>query len=156
MAELRDTAEVTGLTALGRDLANLDINMKEKVATSTVLTAEQTSLTAVQTEVPIRTGNLFRNIKIARRKDSIDNTQVQYVIFVKSGPRPKPKLGRKRIPNKGDVYPYYWVFVEFGTSRQAANPFMLRGFQKSAGNAATRARDRATYLVNKHIGKGKS
>lgn len=140
---LHDTTAVRGMRELGEILTKLPLEMKEKVATKATLEAAKVGLAAVQGESPIRTGNLYHHERIARRKDVLWNL-VQYVVFIKTG-------GGKRAKqrNFGEDLPFYWYFIEFGTSKMRANPFMLRGFQKSVGNAATRARDAAAYAVNK-------
>lgn len=140
MAELRDTASVKGLSQVGEALKNLPLEIKEKVARKATLEAAKIGLAAAQSETPIRTGLTFKYERITRHKNVPYNI-VEYVVFIKSRGK------------KGQEYPYYWVFVEFGTSKMAANPFMLRGFLKSAPNAATRARDIAGYVLAKEVAK---
>jgi HK97 gp10 family phage protein len=156
MADLVDTTAVKGMAEVGEILSKLPLDMKEKVATKATLAAAQVGVAAVQTEVPIRTGNLFRHIRLARRTRDIGRLAVQYVVYIKAG-------GKRSAKEKqtGEELPFYWYFIEFGTSSESkshitANPFMLRGFVKSASNAANKARDIAQYWVSKSIGKGKS
>ena len=156
MADLVDTVAVKGMAEVGEFLSKLPSDMKDKVATKAMLAATQVGEAAVQTEVPIRTGNLFRHIRIARRTKDLGGYLVQYVIFIKSGGKRSAKQKQS-----GEELPFYWYFIEFGTSSDSKshlspNPFMLRGFVKSAANAANKARDVAQYWVNKSIGKGKS
>ena len=69
---------------------------------------------AIQKEAPIRSGKLKRSITVSRVKN---------------------KDGAKRVevgPNK-DVF--YSRFVEFGTVKMKANPFMARGYETSKENA---------------------
>jgi HK97 gp10 family phage protein len=145
---------------LGEQLEKLPLDIKEKVAAKANLEAAKVGMAGVQTETPIKTGNLYHYERIARRKNVAWNL-IQHVIFIKTGGKhwvAKKALVRSSIAgaNAGNVLPYYWYFLEFGTSKMRANPFMLRGFEKSVGNAATRARDIAAYWVQKSIGVGKS
>ena len=69
---------------------------------------------AIQKETPIRSGKLKESINVSRVKN---------------------KDGAKRVevgPNK-DVF--YSRFVEFGTVKMKANPFMARGYEVSKENA---------------------
>ena len=69
---------------------------------------------AIQKETPIRSGKLKESINVSRVKN---------------------KDGAKRVevgPNK-DVF--YSRFVEFGTVKMKANPFMARGYETSKENA---------------------
>lgn len=150
MAELNDTIAVQGMAALGEKLKQLQLDMKEKIATKADLAAAQIGLAAVQDETPVRTGNLLHHIRVARRHRGVPDTQIQHVVFVKQdgGKRAKEK-------NFGEDLPYYWYFIEFGWvdrggNHHQANPFMLRGFLKSADNAATRARDIAAYWLQRY------
>lgn len=153
MASLHDTVAVKGMAAVGAQLEKLPIDMRDKVARKAVLEAAKVGLASVQQETPIRTGNLFHHERIAFRKNVPYNI-VQYVVFVKTG-------GKQAALRVGQPLPYYWYFIEFGWHDRSGayhpgNPFMLRGFEQSAGNAATRARDIAAYWVQRSIGTGKS
>ena len=69
---------------------------------------------AIQKETPIRSGKLKESINVSRVKN---------------------KDGAKHVevgPNK-DVF--YSRFVEFGTIKMKANPFMARGYEVSKENA---------------------
>lgn len=150
MASLHDTTVVTGMAKLGQVLEDLPDKLRDKVARKAVLAAAQVGLAAIQTETPWHTGNLYRHLRIAFRR-GLPKELLTYVVFVKTGSKGARGGSSKRFSGpsapSGQILPYYWFFVEFGTSRMAANPFMLRGFTKSAENAATRARDVASYQL---------
>lgn len=151
MSTLHDTAVIKGMSKLGEKLERLPLEMKEKVARRSIQEAAKIGLAAIQTETPWRTGNLYRHLRIARRKDV--GWIVTYVVFVKTT-KARPTKKQRGVVAQGpseissnEILPYYWYFIEFGTSRMSPNPFMLRGFTKSADNAATRARDTAAHLL---------
>lgn len=138
--------EVKGMAAVGAALKQLPENMREKVCVGGILEAAQVVLAGVQTEVPIGTGNLFRHVRMGRRKRGMPWNLIQYVVYVQSGGGKKSSATGKKAKgvtraDLNEVLPYYWYFLEFGTSKMSANPFMERGFAKSASNAAGRARD---------------
>lgn len=71
--------------------------------------------TSIQNEAPIRSGKLKGSITVSRVKSKGGIKQVEV------GPEGK------------DVY--YKTFVEFGTVKMKANPFMSRGYESSKGEA---------------------
>lgn len=150
MASLHDTAVIKGMSELGKVLEQLPDKMLNKVARVALRESAQVGLSAIQTETPWHTGNLYRHLRIAMRKGT-PATQITYIVFVKTGTKRQRSGGSKRVHGpaepSGQTMPYYWFFIEFGSSHNAANPFMLRGFTKSAENAATRARDIASYQL---------
>ena len=80
---------------------------------------------AIQKETPIRSGKLKESITVSRVKN---------------------KDGAKRVevgPNK-DVF--YSRFVEFGTVKMKANPFMARGYETS--------KDSAMETIEKNLKEG--
>ena len=69
---------------------------------------------AIQKEAPIRTGKLKESITVSRVKN---------------------KDGAKRVEVGPDKDVFYSRFVEFGTVKMKANPFMARGYETSKENA---------------------
>ena len=69
---------------------------------------------AIQKEAPIRTGKLKESITVSRVKN---------------------KDGAKHVEVGPDKDVFYSRFVEFGTVKMKANPFMVRGYETSKGNA---------------------
>jgi HK97 gp10 family phage protein len=69
---------------------------------------------AIQKEAPIRSGKLKKSITVSRVKN---------------------KDGAKRVEVGPDKDVFYSRFVEFGTVKMKANPFMSRGYEVSKENA---------------------
>lgn len=69
---------------------------------------------AIEKEVPVRTGKLKQSITASRVKT---------------------KDGVKRVEVGPDKDGYYGKFVEFGTVKMKANPFMSRGYETSKEEA---------------------
>lgn len=82
----------------------------EKVERVTLVKAGEKVKDSIEREAPSRTGNLKKNIKITRLK------RLDGAVFV-------------------EVYPskdaFYAAFLEFGTTKMKADPFMSRGYENS-------------------------
>ena len=73
---------------------------------------------------PVGTGTLRNNIIVKRAEEKSEGAEKQtYVVTVRAG----------KFNTEGDAF--YWRFVEFGTARSAARPFMRPAFE-SMKNAA--------------------
>jgi HK97 gp10 family phage protein len=131
--------EVKGLRELGEALKAFGSIIGKKYlaratfATAAVFRDEAKSL------APVATGNLRDHISIFKR--AADGNTAHYAIGVrpiklnaksKKVLRILKRATGKRTSIVGD--PYYWRFIEFGTSKMAARPFLRPAFesQKSA------------------------
>lgn len=147
--------EVKGMSEVGAALDKLPPEFGGKAVVKAMAEAANVGLAAVQSEAAphIRTGNLYGHI-VARRNKNVDPAQqVQFLVYVQGG---KKRGGYGRKDRKGprvlwNTPPYYWYFLEFGWSHKPEGaPFLRPGFQKSAGEAAQRARDIAAYWVQRY------
>ena len=80
---------------------------------------------AIQKEAPIRSGKLKESITVSRVKN---------------------KDGAKRVEVGPDKDVFYSRFVEFGTVKMKANPFMARGYETS--------KDSAMETIEKNLKEG--
>lgn len=84
------------------------------------------------------TGNISRNIVVANDKDLRVGKTSRFGVVVKVRrltakqiARFKAQTGKSSRANRSD--PYYWWWVEFGTSKMAAQPFMRPAFESTKG-----------------------
>lgn len=121
MADLR---HVEGLRELVRALEDLP----RKVATNGLRKAVSTGAALVRDEAksraPVDTGEMRRDIMIKRARTA-DGMIATYEVFVRTGKKSR-MAGRRRNVARDS---YYWRFVEFGTSKMAARPFMRPAFE---------------------------
>lgn len=154
------TFEIKGMKELGERLKQLPDAVK-RVARPALFAGAKVSLASIQAGAPVKTGLLRDSIRIARRTRGVPDTQIQYVIFIRTRSRQSIKLARQKgkgvSPGQAGyakfVGPYYWVFLEFGTSKMAARPFFLPGFERSATNAGTTIRDVAATRLGIEVAK---
>jgi HK97 gp10 family phage protein len=116
----------SGGAEIARNLALLQDKMRKKILRSAAVggaaVVKKRAKEIAKAKGIEDTGATIRNI--AGKVDRSSNPDyVQINIGVRHG---KPKRGAK---NQDD--PYYWRFNEFGTSKQAARPFMRPAFEES-------------------------
>lgn len=118
-----------------------------------------------ESKAPIDTGNLSANVYIYRDRDPKGSTGAteRYVIGVRTKrnarqqARLNQQLGRvsRNLRTRGDAY--YWFMVEFGTSKQRAQPFMRPAFELHKNIAVSiftrELRTMVAAAVNKARGK---
>ena len=101
---------------------------------------------------PVRTGRLKSDVLVKRLEEKSDgNARQTYLITVRLGRRKYTNNRRNRQKNRtGQTYAvtaaFYWRFIEFGTSKAAARPFMRPAFEATKQTArdaiTTKLRDK--------------
>jgi HK97 gp10 family phage protein len=141
------TVEVKGLSELGEALkAFPEVIGKKYLRKATFAAAEIIEADAIS-RAPVRTGALRSHIAIFKRKS--DGNTAAYAIGVR-GIKLTSKIkkvlrivrranGGQRTQIAGDVF--YWRFVEFGTSKMAARPFLRPAFEAQKLNAIDKFRE---------------
>lgn len=123
-------------TLLMKALKQLPKNIQKNVMVGATRAGATALVDEAKANVPVDTGDLKKSIGINRVKAPANS-----VIFAVS-PRRGKGLGG-----------WYAHFVEFGTSKQSAQPFMRPAYENSADEALRRAKeyvqDRLPYEVAK-------
>lgn len=139
------SVRISGLSELSQQMRELGGKVSGRIARRAMNNGAGVLKTEIKQRVPVlekttprrRRGTVKRNI---RSKTKIQrNGQVRTRIWVKSLPDKKVKAfkqatGKSAALNPDD--PFYWWFVEFGTSKMAAKPFMRPGFEAKKEAAA--------------------
>lgn len=115
---------IEGMEALLQEIEQLGPK-GARVENQALKEAGETVRQAIQSEVPRRTGTLQRSITASRVKTV---------------------GGQKHIEVGPDKNGWYGKFVEFGTVKMKANPFMARGYESS--------RNRAMDIIQSELRKG--
>lgn len=130
--------KISGLSELSQRLRTLENNVGKRIARKAMNAGASTLKQEIKHRVPIlketvphrRKGTIKRNI---RSKTKVQhNGQVKTRIWVKSlsGKKVsafKQATGKSAALNPND--PFYWWFVEFGTTKMPAQPFMRPSFE---------------------------
>lgn len=78
-----------------------------------------------RSRAPVDTGEMKKDIQIKREKDERGSFMAKYAVFVRSGKKSRMS-GRARDVQKDS---FYWKFLEYGTSKMPAQPFMRPAFE---------------------------
>ena len=105
--------ELDGVESVVRELEELGTAGK-RIENAALTKAGETVKTSIQSETPSRTGTLKGSIAVSKVKTK-EGTR-----YVEVGPTKKG---------------WYGKFLEFGTKKMKANPFMTRGYEKSKKSA---------------------
>lgn len=80
-----------------------------------------------RSRAPVDTGEMRKDIQMKRERDTQggDTFAASYSVFVRSGKKSRMS-GKARNIDKDS---FYWKFIEFGTSKMAAKPFLRPAFE---------------------------
>lgn len=135
-AAKRNSVKVEGLRELGEAMQALGAEVSAKIADRMVSKAARMVRDEAKKAAPVRTGFLKQNIIVKRMRKSETDLTSEYRMGVR-----KYKLKyantkfnvRKR--RAGTYYgvddAYYWRYLEFGTVKMAARPFMRPAFDNN-------------------------
>lgn len=169
------TIKVEGLQLLGERMKNLSEDMKNKIARAATAAGAAVIKKGAQARVPVKTGTLKKGIVIKRLpageaapltsqhivtvstremkkyavKSRASIVELQGPIAPDASGRRKTKLlGRKdSYESYGDLF--YGPFVEYGTVKMAARPFLRPAFDNGKGEAIQAMKSRIEARLKK-------
>lgn len=123
------TISIVGLGALQADFDRLARSMGEKVVRDAVMAGARVARDKARASTPVKKGKLKKNIAATRVKKADSPGGATAGIRVKK-PAGKQTKALKRPGKKGRTSktewdaPFYWRFLELGTSKMRAHPFI--------------------------------
>jgi HK97 gp10 family phage protein len=130
---MADTQNLTGFDELAKKLKELG----PKVAKNGLRRATSAGAAIVRNDAraraPVDTGEMKRDIMMKRERDARggDTTGAVYTVYVRSGKKSR-MAGKKRDVDRDS---FYWKFLEFGTNKMAARPFLRPAFEANKEGA---------------------
>ncbi|AOM42625.1 HK97-gp10 family putative phage morphogenesis protein [Xenorhabdus hominickii] len=145
------TVDFSALKDLSRDLALLSKAESHTVLRKGTHAGAKILRDETRHRAPVRTGRLKKNIVAANRKTGRNGT-VSSGVYVRgsnqSGTNSDTKM-KKNDPRNA----YYWRFLEKGTSKMAAKPFIDPAFEAKADEAAEAAFNVALKAIDEVLAK---
>lgn len=119
-----------GLKLAGfKELADALRELGPRVARNALRRAVAAAATEIRNEArsraPKDTGEMAKDIMVKRERDTKGGMSAKYSVFVLTGKKSRMK-GKRRDVSRDS---FYWRFVEFGTSKMAAKPFLRPAFE---------------------------
>ncbi len=120
----------------GKEIAEALRKLSTKVARNGLRRAVSAAAAMMRDEAkanaPVDTGEMRRDVKIKRMKDTRGGPfGATFAVYVQSGKKSRLS-GRARNVEKDS---FYWRFVEFGTSKTPAQPFMRPAYESKKEEA---------------------
>lgn len=138
------TVKVEGLKELDARLRSLGPRLARQGLRAAVNAGAQVIKKAAQGFAPVLTGRLKRKAIYVRRAKELSRIGSEnYVVAVRTG----------RKQQKKDQDAYYWWFVEFGTKKMAAQPFLRPAFETKKNEAFQHIRSKLADWIAKNAGK---
>lgn len=130
---------IEGLKELERKLLGMAPKLAKNGLRSAVAAGSRVIMAEARKNVPVDTGTLRRAIYMKQIREQSDNSKQTYYVGVRRG-----KSERKK--NRDG---YYFAFVEFGTAKMAAQPFLRPAFEAKKVDAVEVIKRRLAERVEK-------
>lgn len=122
---IKPTLSIDGFKELEADFKLLSNAEQRKVSRKAVRAGAIVFRDAVRANAPVRSGVLKRSISV----DTVKGSPTAGVKFKKVLVKKKGKKGKHRST------PFYWYFLEKGTAKMPAKPFIRPAFDANVKNA---------------------
>lgn len=154
------TIEVQGLKELQRYLHQLPQEIQKRPLRSAVAAgAKVISDAAINNAPQGETGNLRKSIYRYRSRSQSATGKETFLVGVRKGKAKfKDNARNRRLGRVGKTYQtqgeaYYWRFVEFGTSKLSARPFLRPAFERNKEEAVKVMKDRLRRSIEQQAKK---
>lgn len=129
--------EVQGLKELEQKLLQMAPKLARNGLRASVAAGARVVVAEARKNVPVDTGTLRRAIYQKQIREQSSMTQQTFFVGVRAGKREQKK-------NRDG---YYFPFIEFGTTKMAARPFMRPAFESTKGQALEAMKEKLAQRV---------
>lgn len=136
------SVKIDGLKELQEALNQLPLKIQGKPLRSAVGAAAKVVMDEAKRRVPQDSGQLKKAIYRGRSRSMSGTGKETYVVAVRKGKAKYANTRKNRRFNRvGKTYQtrglaYYWRFLEFGTAKMPARPFLRPAFEATKEQAA--------------------
>jgi HK97 gp10 family phage protein len=120
--------KIEGLEGIKQAMKDLSNEVNKRIARSATLAGTQIVKEAAIKNAPVLTGNLKKNIILKRNTKT--NLTSEFLVTVRQGKRTKKQIAQ----GLGDAF--YAKFLEYGTVKTPAQPFLRPAFDNNKEVAA--------------------
>ena len=131
--------KIEGLKELERKLLGMAPKLAKNGLRSAVAAGSRVIMAEARKNVPVDTGTLRRAIYMKQIREQSSNSKQTYFVGVRRG----------KSEQKKNRDGYYFGFVEFGTARMAAQPFLRPAFEAKKTDAVEVIKRRLAERVEK-------
>ena len=124
------TVKLDGLSKLGDRMRGLASDIAKKISGQSTAAGAQLMRKDIRKRAPVDTGNLRRNIIVKKLPRSQTKLTSEHIVTVRRG-RTKSQIKKNAREAR------YALYLEFGTVKMAARPFLRPGFEATKGPATT-------------------
>ncbi|QXE85968.1 HK97 gp10 family phage protein [Geomonas nitrogeniifigens] len=147
MADIKTgTIEIKGLAELEKRLQALPDKLAKNVLTRALRAGAAVFRDEAKRIAPKDTGEMARDIMLKKPRKG---NGLEYQVYVRSGKKSR-MAGKKRNVDRDS---FYWRFVEFGTAKMAAKPFMRPAFEAKRQEAIEKVRESLAANIDKELSK---
>lgn len=150
------TISIVGMGDLQADFERLAKSVGNKIVRDAVMAGARVARDKTRQAAKVRTGKLKKNIEATRVKQTETPGAATAGVRVKS-PKGKTTKARKRPGKKGQTTkaeyeaPFYWRFLEHGTSKMAATPFIRPTWDSNLAEIEKATADKLAEGIDKAI-----
>lgn len=137
------TVKVEGLRELGDRMKGLSEAMNNRIARAATAAGAVVIRDAAKQKVAVDTGNLKKNVIVKRLPKGESPFTSEHIVTVRQG-----KLTKKQKA-AGLEDAFYGRFVEYGTAKMPARPYMRPAFDQNKEKAVQAIKDRITKRLAK-------
>ena len=150
------TISIVGLGDLQADFNRLEKAIGNKIVRDAVMAGARVARDKTRAAARVRTGKLRKNIAATRVKQSETPSAATAGVRV-TAPKGKTVTKRKRAgkreqtPKTEYEAPFYWRFLEYGTSKMAAAPFIRPTWDSNLSEIEKVTADKLAEGIDKAI-----
>lgn len=150
---MAEFVEIKGLRELQEAMRQLPKKLERRVLNAALMTGAREIANEAKARAPVRTGTLRRNIRARPGRPTDGHTATTIVGVRKLTFR---QVARLRSKGKSADDPFYWRWLEFGTAKMAARPFLRPAFEAKKVSAAHTIKEALKVRIEKEAAKLRS
>lgn len=143
--------DMLGLGELESDLLRVSSATANKAIRDAVLAGARVARDKSRESAPVRSGTLKRNLVVTRLRQSQTPGAAVAGVSIK---RPAAKKRGNRSSAKPQSAPYYWLFLEFGTSNMNAKPFLRPAWDNNLTQIEQAVRSKLAQAIDQALSRG--